>query len=37
MDSSRIFALGWRPTVKLQDGIQLAYQDFLARKETFKD
>jgi hypothetical protein len=37
MDSSRIFGLGWRPTVKLQDGIKLAYQDFLARKETFKD
>jgi GDP-L-fucose synthase len=37
MDSSRIFDLGWRPTVKLQDGIKLAYQDFLSRKETFKD
>lgn len=37
MDSSRIFAFGWRPTVKLQDGVRLAYQDFLARKHTFKD
>ncbi len=37
MDSSRIFAMGWRPTVKLQDGIHLDYQDFLARKDTFKD
>jgi GDP-L-fucose synthase len=37
MDSSRIFALGWRPTVKLEDGIRLAYQDYLARKDTFKD
>jgi GDP-L-fucose synthase len=37
MDSSRIFALGWKPTVKLDDGIRLAYQDFLARRDTLKD
>jgi len=37
MDSSRIFATGWRPTVKLEDGIRLAYQDYLAHKDTFKD
>jgi GDP-L-fucose synthase len=37
MDSSRIFALGWRPTVKLEDGIRLAYLDYLSRKDTFKD
>jgi len=29
MDSSRIFALGWRPEVDLEAGIRLAYQDFL--------
>jgi len=31
MDSSRLFALGWRPKVKLEDGIRLAYADFLKR------
>lgn len=31
MDSSRLLALGWRPTVALADGIRLAYQDFLKR------
>lgn len=31
MDSSRLFALGWRPQVDLETGIRLAYQDFLAR------
>ena len=31
MDSSRLFALGWRPQVDLDAGIQLAYQDFLKR------
>ncbi len=30
MDSSRLFALGWKPEVNLETGISLAYQDFLA-------
>jgi GDP-L-fucose synthase len=29
MDSSRLFALGWRPQVDLETGIRLAYEDFL--------
>jgi GDP-L-fucose synthase len=29
MDSSRLFALGWKPRVDLGQGIRLAYQDFL--------
>lgn len=31
LDSSRIFAMGWRPTVDLDAGIRLAYEDFLKR------
>lgn len=31
MDSSRLFALGWRPQIDLRTGLQSAYQDFLAR------
>jgi len=31
MDSSRLFALGWKPKVDLATGIRLAYEDFLAR------
>lgn len=31
MDSSRLFALGWRPQVDLESGIRLAYADFLKR------
>jgi GDP-L-fucose synthase len=34
MDSSRLHALGWRPRVKLEEGIALAYADFLARQST---
>jgi GDP-L-fucose synthase len=33
MDSSRLFALGWRPQIELRTGLALAYQDFLARKQ----
>ncbi len=29
MDSSRLFALGWKPKINLETGIGLAYQDFL--------
>ena len=31
MDSARIHSLGWQPTVELQQGLALAYQDFLQR------
>lgn len=31
MDSSRLFALGWRPKIDLETGIRLAYEDFLSR------
>ena len=29
MDSGRLFALGWKPRVGLEDGLRLAYDDFL--------
>jgi GDP-L-fucose synthase len=31
MDSSRLYALGWKPKIALRDGIRLAYADFLQR------
>jgi len=31
MDSSRLFALGWKPKVDLRVGIGLAYQDFIQK------
>jgi GDP-L-fucose synthase len=31
MDSSRLFALGWKPRIDLETGIKLAYEDFLKR------
>jgi GDP-L-fucose synthase len=36
MDSSRLFALGWRPQVDLEAGIRLAYADFLAKQPREK-
>jgi GDP-L-fucose synthase len=31
MDSSRLFTLGWKPTVDLATGIRKAYEDFLKK------
>lgn len=31
MDVTRLFATGWRPKVNFEDGIALAYQDFLTK------
>lgn len=32
MDSSRLFALGWKPKINLEEGIRLAYKDFCQKK-----
>jgi len=34
MDSSRLFALGWNPQVQLEEGIALAYRDFVDRRSA---
>lgn len=34
MDSSRLFALGWKPMVDFETGIRFAYEDFKHRFET---
>ncbi len=34
MDSSRLFALGWKPEVDLETGIRLTYKDFLKFKTS---
>lgn len=34
MDSSRLFAMGWRPQIDLETGVALAYQDFLRQLQT---
>lgn len=32
MDSSRLFQTGWKPTVSLEEGISIAYRDFLSKQ-----
>lgn len=32
MDSGRLFAMGWRPRISLQDGLRQAFQDFLQNR-----
>lgn len=33
LDATRLEAMGWRPTRGLEDGIRMAYQDFLQRND----
>ena len=33
LDVSKLTSLGWKPDIKLEEGIKLAYADFLKRKE----
>ena len=34
MDVTKLHSLGWRNKIQLEEGIELAYQDFLARQKT---
>ena len=36
MDSSRLFALGWKPRVDLETGVRLACEDFVAKQSRGK-
>jgi GDP-L-fucose synthase len=36
MDSSRLFALGWRPKVDLETGIRLTYEDYVRQEQRGK-
>jgi len=34
MDSSRLNKMGWQPTIELEQGLQMAYEDFLQQEAT---
>jgi GDP-L-fucose synthase len=36
LDSSRIYTLGWKPVTELKEGIQQAYNDFLANQKLLQ-
>jgi GDP-L-fucose synthase len=34
MDSTKIFSTGWKPKVSLEEGLAIAYKDFLCREHS---
>lgn len=36
MDVSKLHAMGWKHRIELEEGIKMAYKDFLSRKSTFR-
>jgi GDP-L-fucose synthase len=37
MDSSKLFSYGWRPKISIEDGIRIAYAEFVSRSATGPD
>lgn len=36
LDSSRLFAMGWRPSISLEEGLMETYQDYLQNGENYR-
>lgn len=36
LDSSKLFDLGWRPKISLEEGLNRVYQDYLIHSETYR-
>jgi nucleoside-diphosphate-sugar epimerase len=34
MDSSKLFSYGWRPKLSMEEGIQIAYDEFRGQAAT---
>jgi len=36
LDSSKLFSLGWKPAISLEDGLKRVYQDYLKNKDNYR-
>ncbi|MDR1580531.1 MAG: GDP-L-fucose synthase [Synergistaceae bacterium] len=36
VDSSKLFSLGWRPKIRLEDGLRRTYEDYLKNRKAYR-
>ena len=36
LDSTKLFSLGWRPSISLEEGLKDTYQDYLIHKDEYR-
>jgi len=36
LDSSKIFSMGWKPSIELKEGLVAVYEDFLANFDNYR-
>ena len=36
LDSARLFDMGWRPSISLEEGLKQTYEDYLKNRDSYR-